>query len=54
MSAPGLKEEVELALKELRGEHLGRQVNLKNYLRIILMRKLQNRWKKSVWEKEKC
>ena len=32
MSAPGLKEEVELALKELRGEHLGRQVNLKNYL----------------------
>jgi len=32
MSAPGLKEEVELALKELRGEHLGRQINLKNYL----------------------
>lgn len=52
MSAPGLKEDVELALKELRGEHLGRQVNLKIIFWIILMRKLQNRWKKSVWEKK--
>lgn len=32
MSAPGLKEEVEHALKELRGEHLGKRMTLKNYL----------------------
>ena len=32
MSAPGLKEEVELALRELRGEHLEKSVTLKNYL----------------------
>lgn len=32
MSAQGLKEEVELALKELRGDHLGKKTTLKNYL----------------------
>ena len=32
MSAPGLKEEVEYALQELRGEHLGKRMILKNYL----------------------
>ena len=32
MSAPGLKEEVEHALQELRGEHLGKRMTLKNYL----------------------
>ena len=32
MSAPGLKEEVEHALRELRGEHLGKRMTLKNYL----------------------
>ncbi len=32
MSAAGLKDEVEAALKELRGEYLGREGNLKNYL----------------------
>ena len=32
MSAAGLKDEVETALKELRGEYLGRGNNLKNYL----------------------
>ena len=32
MSAAGLKEEVELALKEIRGEHLGRGDILRTYL----------------------
>ncbi|HJA66746.1 MAG TPA: TetM/TetW/TetO/TetS family tetracycline resistance ribosomal protection protein [Candidatus Mediterraneibacter cottocaccae] len=32
MSAPGLKEEVELAISEMRGEHLGKGETLRNYL----------------------
>ena len=32
MSAAGLKEEVELALREIRGEHLSRKGSLRNYL----------------------
>ena len=32
MSAPGLKEEVELAISEMRGEYLGRGETLRNYL----------------------
>ena len=32
MSAAGLKEEVELALREMRGEHLGEKGSVRNYL----------------------
>ena len=32
MSAAGLKDEVELALKEIRSEHLDREGHLRNYL----------------------
>ena len=32
MSAAGLKEEVELAISEMRGEHLGKQGTLRTYL----------------------
>ena len=54
MSAPGLKEEVELALKELRGEHLGRQVNLKNYLLDYLDEETAKQMEEIRLEKEKC
>ena len=54
MSAPGLKEEVELALKELRGEHLGRQVNLKNYLLDYLDEKTAKQMEEIRLGKEKC
>lgn len=54
MSAPGLKEEVELALKELRGEHLGRQVNLKNYLLDYLDEETAKQMEEIRLGKEKC
>lgn len=54
MSAPGLKEEVELALKELRGEHLGRQVNLKNYLLEYLDEETAKQMEEIRLGKEKC
>lgn len=54
MSAPGLKEEVELALKELRGEHLGRQVNLKNYLLDYLDEETVKQMEEIRLGKEKC
>ena len=54
MSAPGLKEEVELALKELRGEHLGRQVNLKNYLLDYLDEENAKQMEEIRLGKEKC
>ena len=53
-SAPGLKEEVELALKELRGEHLGRQVNLKNYLLDYLDEETAKQMEEIRLGKEKC
>ena len=54
MSALGLKEEVELALKELRGEHLGRQVNLKNYLLDYLDEETAKQMEEIRLGKEKC
>ena len=54
MSVPGLKEEVELALKELRGEHLGRQVNLKNYLLDYLDEETAKQMEEIRLGKEKC
>lgn len=54
MSAPGLKEEVELALKELRGDHLGRQVNLKNYLLDYLDEETAKQMEEIRLGKEKC
>lgn len=54
MSAPGLKEEVELALKELRGGHLGRQVNLKNYLLDYLDEETAKQMEEIRLGKEKC
>ena len=54
MSAPGLKEEVELALRELRGEHLGRQVNLKNYLLDYLDEETAKQMEEIRLGKEKC
>ena len=54
MSASGLKEEVELALKELRGEHLGRQVNLKNYLLDYLDEETAKQMEEIRLGKEKC
>ncbi len=55
MSAPGLKEEVELALKELRGEHLGRQVNPEKIIFwIILMKRPQKTNGRNPFGKEKC
>ena len=54
MSAPGLKEEVELALKELRGEHLGSQVNLKNYLLDYLDEETAKQMEEIRLGKEKC
>ena len=54
MSAPGLKEEVELVLKELRGEHLGRQVNLKNYLLDYLDEETAKQMEEIRLGKEKC
>lgn len=54
MSAPGLKEEVELALKELRGEHLGRLVNLKNYLLDYLDEETAKQMEEIRLGKEKC
>ena len=54
MSAPGLKEEVELALKELRGEHLGRQVNLKKYLLDYLDEETAKQMEEIRLGKEKC
>lgn len=54
MSAPGLKEEVELALKELRGEHLGRQVHLKNYLLDYLDEETAKQMEEIRLGKEKC
>lgn len=54
MSAPGLKEEVELALKELRGEHLGRQVNLKNYILDYLDEETAKQMEEIRLGKEKC
>ena len=54
MSAPGLKEEVELALKELRGEHLARQVNLKNYLLDYLDEETAKQMEEIRLGKEKC
>ena len=54
MSAPGLKEEVELALKELRGEHLGRRVNLKNYLLDYLDEETAKQMEEIRLGKEKC
>lgn len=52
MSAPGLKEEIERTLAEVRGEHLGKKGSVGNYLLIIWMKKLQRRWKKSDWGKQ--
>lgn len=51
MSALGLKEEVELALLELRREHLGKAENDRNYLFDYLTKEDARQLEKSGWER---
>lgn len=51
MSALGLKEEVELALLEIRREHLGKAENDRNYLFDYLTKEDARQLEKSGWER---
>ncbi len=53
MSAPGLKEEIERTLAEVRGEHLGKERQCRKLSFFDYpMKRLQRRWKKSDWGKQ--